>query len=302
LPSNAIMVIMSSPEASEVHSDDSRYLQQAIDAARGDPSFERMVELINLLSQGISLTPRLQWADVFPNDISTVACLSRSYRQLRSAVTLMMNGYCPEARVMLRGAYESSALARMLAKNLDSSDKWLRRQHWFPDREVREWFANTGPNRTSSPDEIIETYGRFYRETSRWAHPTAISCLPLVRGDEYGPRPQLGTVFIEEEFHSCVMEIAATALFSCFALRNSAAGEKAIDPQWRQRLYELAPEITGSEMPHLERDWATEQQQYEELQQKVQSSADLVNRLRRDPRSWDNLKASKPAVESDGSS
>ena len=43
-------------------------------------------------------------------------------------------------------------------------------------------------------------------------------------------------------------------------------------------------------MPHLERDWAIDQQQYDELQHKVQSAAELVDRLRRDPRSWDNLK------------
>ena len=158
------------------------------------------------------------------------------------------------------------------------------------------------PAKASRPDEIIDTYGRFYRETSRWAHPTALSCIPLMRGNEYGPQPQLGTVFVEEEFRSCVMEIAATALFACFALRNSAAGEEAIDPWWRQRLYELAPQITGSEMPHLERDWTIEQEQYEELQQKVQLAADLTDRLQSDPRSWDNLKAPKIRNESEGSS
>jgi hypothetical protein len=296
------MVIMNDHEASEARTDDSRYLRQAADMARGDSSFERMVELIGLLGQGISLAPRLPWTDVYPNDLSALACLSRAFRQLRSAVTLMMNGYCPEARVMLRGAYESSALARMLAKDLDSADKWLRREHWFPDREVRQWFASAGSIQSSRSDEIIDTYGRFYRETSRWAHPTALSCIPLMRGNEYGPRPQLGTVFVEEEFRSCVMEIAATALFACFALRNSAAGEEAIDPWWRERLYELAPQITGSEMPHLERDWAVEQEQYEELQQKVQLAADLTDRLQSDPRSWDNLKAPKIRNESEGSS
>ena len=36
-------------------------------------------------------------------------------------------------------------------------------RHWLLDREVRQWFADTGSTQSSRPDEIKETYSRFYR-------------------------------------------------------------------------------------------------------------------------------------------
>jgi hypothetical protein len=55
--------------------------------------------------------------------------------------------------------------------------------------------------------------------------------------------------------------------------------------------FELAREITNSDMPHLDRDWAAEQQQYEELQKRIQTAAHLNETLHHDPRSWLSLKA-----------
>lgn len=123
-------------------SDDIRQLQHALRVSEQDPRFARMTAAVNLLGEGLSLAPCCPWRDAFPNDISALACLGRSYRQLRAAVTLMMNGYCTEARVILRSVYGNAAVARMLARDPQKAEKWLRKQHWYPDREVRSWFSD----------------------------------------------------------------------------------------------------------------------------------------------------------------
>jgi hypothetical protein len=191
--------------------------------------------------------------------------------------------------VLLRAAYESAALSRMLGKDPSRAEKWIRKQHWFPDREVRAWFANAVPNSVSTPEEILNTYGAAYRQTSTIAHPTAVACFSALHLDEEGVSPQLESIFSEDDFRNCTIEVAATAIFTCFALRNAAVSEDAIDPEWRRRLYDLARQMNDSDMPHLERDWAAEQSKYENLQRKIQSDEGLFEHLRNDPRSWDNL-------------
>src|SRR5215467_11744278 len=98
-----------------------------------------MCDAVNLFGDGLGLLPRCPWHDVFPNDLSATACFGRAYRQLRAAVTLLMSGYYTEARVILRSTYECAAAARMLAKDPQRAEKWLRKERWFPDREVRSW-------------------------------------------------------------------------------------------------------------------------------------------------------------------
>jgi hypothetical protein len=280
----------------ENESDDIRHLSDAVEASRGDPSFELMVSIVRLLGEGLALIPRLAWSDVFANDLSATACLARAFRQLRAAITLMMSGYYAETYVILRGAHECAGAARMLAKQPDRADKWLRNQAWWPDREVRNWFADS-PNSVRTSEEIKSSYSFAYRRLSRWSHPTALACLRLVMGDEDGPRLDVESKFAEDEFRDCVVSITGAALFSCFALRNAAVSEKAIDPQWRQRLYELARVITDSDMAHLERNWEQEQHLYDALQQRVQAADNLISKLRNDPRSWQNLAEPTSAEE-----
>jgi hypothetical protein len=271
-------------------SDDAHYLDQAIAHASTDPAVARMGKAIGLFAAGLAMVPKIEWQAVYPNDFAAVACLARALRQLRAACTLMMWGYCAEAYVLLRAAYESSGLGRMLAKDPDRAEDWLRKELWFPDREVRKWFAGSGSNSTGTPEEVHNTYSTVYREMSARSHPTAVTCVSALRIDESGPAPQLETVFDDEEFSACASAIASTALFACFALRNAAVDEEVLDPQWRQAVYELAQEIFNRDMAHLDRDWAEERRQYEQLQARVQSAANLTEKLRRDPRSWVNLK------------
>ena len=114
---------------------------------------------------------------MFPNDFAALACLARAYRLLRGTFTLMVWGYGTEAQVLLRSVYEAAALARMLAKDPTRAEKWVRKQQWFPDREVRSWFANAGANNASTPEEILKIYGTAYKQGSVRAHPTAIACM-----------------------------------------------------------------------------------------------------------------------------
>lgn len=136
---------------------------------------------------------------------------------------------------------------------------------------------------------MTKAYSRAYREMSKWAHPTAISCARLIQPTEWGPELHLETACDQAEYWACAAEVAVTAIFACLALRNAAVHESAIPPDWRQRLTELARQILDSDMPHLERDWDQEQRDYDELQNKIQSIDDLQRNLHANPRSWDNL-------------
>jgi hypothetical protein len=54
-------------------------------------------------------------------------------------------------------------------------------------------------------------------------------------------------------------------------------------PQWRQDVYDLARQMTSSDMVHLDRDLAEKQCQYEQLQHRGQSAAHRDEALHRDP-------------------
>jgi hypothetical protein len=120
-----------------------------------DPVLARTNKALSLFSAGILLVPRLEWQAVYPNDVSALACLTRAYWLLRASYMLMISGYPQEVRVLLRVVYESSGLARMLARDPDRAEKWLREQHWFPDREVRRWFAESVPNDSNSASDCL---------------------------------------------------------------------------------------------------------------------------------------------------
>ncbi len=272
--------------------DDSRHLQQVLETLDHDPRFNRMTAAVNLLGDGLGLVPRAEWSDVYANDLSAFACLIRSYRALRAASNLLLFGYYGEVRCILRGVYESAALSRMLAKEPELAEKWLRKEKWFPDREVRAWFGEATASSPEEAQETAESYAKVYRQMSTWAHPTAISCLPLIKpdaNDDTRPGLQLRTFFDHGAMESLIGEMTLTALFACFAFRNSLANERAIDPRWREALYDLAQQVSDTEMPHLARDWKEEQSYYEALKQKVQEVSSLREHLQNSPSSWDNL-------------
>jgi hypothetical protein len=275
--------------------DDSRHFQQVLETLDQDPRFNRMTAAISLLGDGLGLVPLAEWSNVYANDLSAFACLIRSYRALRAASNLLLFGYYGEVRCILRSVYESAALSRMLAKEPELAEKWLRKEKWFPDREVRAWFGEVTASSREEAQEATESYAKAYRQMSAWAHPTAISCLPLIRpdvNDDTKPGLRLTTSFDQGAMESLIGEMTLTALFGCFAFRNSLANERAIDPRWRESLYDLAQQVSGTEMPHLARDWEKEQSYYEALKQKVQEVSSLSEHLQKSPSSWDNLNKS----------
>jgi hypothetical protein len=283
------------PGAAADFLDDGRHFQQVFEMFDRDQTLENMNIAISLLGDGIALIPRLQWDQVFPNDLAAFACLIRSYRALRGASSLLLLGYYGEVRLILRSVYESATLSRMLAKEPQLAEKWLRKDRWFPDREVRAWMAGMRTNNPAEASELAEGYARVYRQMSTWAHPTALSCLPLISPDDDDltrPGLHLSTKFDADAVKSVILEITFAAVFACFAFKNCLVDERAIHPQWRQYLYDFARRVSGQDMPHLERDWEEQQRFYEELARKVQSADHLDDHLRQSPFSWDNISRS----------
>ena len=231
----------------------------------------------------------------YANDTSAFACLIRSYRSLRAASTLLLCGYYGEVRHLLRGVYESASLSRMLAKEPDLAEKWLRKQQWFPEKDVRAWLRKVRGNQPGEAKDVTEDYAIAYRQISVWAHPTAVSCMPLIKpDDDDAARPglQLSTTFDPDTANSCILEITFAAIFACFAFRNSLVDERAIDPGWREAFYKFAQQASGTDMPQLVRNWEEERRLYRELKRKVQEVDSLDEHLRTSPSSFDNLKDS----------
>lgn len=66
-------------------------------------------------------------------------------------------------------------------------------------------------------------------------------------------------------------------------------------PTWRRDLAVLAREVTGEAMPHLDRDWDREQDEYVRLQALVLPAADLDGFLSAQPNSWANTRGRSTA-------
>jgi hypothetical protein len=273
--------------------DDVLHLRLAVN--RGSlPALEHATTTIDLLGQLIALFPPLRWEHMFANDLAARACFGRTYRQLRAAATLTFNGYYSEVDLILRGAYEAASLGRYLAKEPARAEEWVKKRQWVPDGEVRRWMSTT--NYLGMDDQARNQYRDLYRELSAQAHPTAASCLSVIENQDGRPAVVLKTGFDDRRFVSSFEKVAALGLFACFAAKNAAVRDEVIDPDWRQRLAEVAREITGKELPHLERDWEVEHQKYRDLRDLLRDIGDLPTVLAANPASDDNLKR---ALEAD---
>jgi len=211
-----------------------------------------------------------------------------------AAVHLLLFGYYSEVRCLLRASYESAGLGRMLAKEPDKAERWLRKMSWFPDREVRAWLRQAG----QVTDDQHADFGRFYGRLSGWAHPTALSALQTAEMTD--DSITFGLVTRPDLAHARTLldEIAATAIFCAFALRNAAVSEQALDPAWRRDLYAAMEDLTGQVQPHLQRQWDLERAHYDRLAKRTRDLAHLEDELRSNRRSWHNLSTDDP-VEGD---
>jgi hypothetical protein len=241
---------------------------------------------MDLLAYGAFAIQEYPFDETFENDLSAAVVLARCYRQLTGAWVVTTHGLLGEARNLLRSAYESASLARTLAKDPKLADQWIRDGKWFPDQRVRQWLSDV---RRDPPEEIL-SYRNFYAEASAWAHPTAESCMGLisVEKDHFFLNPTI--TFNATACRETVAIITGTALFACFAFRNAVVDEQAIPPAWRRDLHELAREISGDPMYHLDRDWEAEQEHYDAVMANLRDRKYLKGQLRTHPRAYNNLK------------
>ena len=254
------------------------------------PILGQVERALGLLAWALGSSADAMQGHMFPNDLGALACFTQAFRALQGSVLLGMTGYYMQARALMRTCYESAGLGRLIAKDPQLAEKWLRKQQWVPDREVRAGIeAQTVPDGSSSP------YAAHYRIASAAAHPTARATLGQVLTAGGGVRPVLSSVFVEDDLVMVLREAAALAVFACFALQRAAADERALPPAWRRDLAVLAREVTGEAMPHLDRDWDREQDEYVRLQALVLPAADLDGFLSAHPNSWVNTQGRSAA-------
>jgi len=268
-----------------------RHLVQYGEAADQLPELDQLGRAMNLFLYASRRQTVFPNDSTFPNDMAGSACMARAAQQLEATTVLVSYGFHAEVRNLLRSVYESVGLGRTLAKARDKremADKWLKDGVYWPDKIVRRWLDE---NQVVEPG-AVEDYRSMYREMCAWAHPMARSCMGLFadRGDalELIPEP----AFDLELCRQTIVEIAATAVFACFAFRNALAKEEVIDPAWRRDLKDLAEELAGQPLPHLERDWVAEHERYDAMIARLRTMDELDEMLRQHPRSFDNL--SKP--------
>jgi hypothetical protein len=239
--------------------------------------------VINMIADAFNEGPRAT------NLLAAVACYTRAFRGIRTATLLATSGLYLEARVYARDVYESSSLARMLAKRPDKADEWLRADHWINDNEVRQFaqkFTAPGMPITES------AYRDYYRIASDLHHPTAMACLPLVLASPVEPcMPRLASEYDEEAFENVLKEIALECGYVCLTMINAFADPEAIPPGWRHAVTEFVRAI-GSEMDwsHLERDWEEDARRFEDLAAHVIGADRLPDVLREHPNSLDNVR------------
>ncbi|HEY9562629.1 MAG TPA: hypothetical protein VIR30_02565 [Nocardioides sp.] len=131
-----------------------------------------------LIALGLEHESPHPWDGTFANEFGAIACFSRSHGSLRAATALAVSGYYTDVEPLLRSAYESASLGRMLAKQPELADKWLLQNEWTPDRIVRRWVEEE-----RGPGEA-DAYAAYYRQASNATHPTAQAALRSIAFDD----------------------------------------------------------------------------------------------------------------------
>jgi hypothetical protein len=99
--------------------------------------FQRMEQALFLLESAVDMIPYVSWDNMFANDYGARVCLTVAARQLRASAFLAFIAYYPESRILLRSVYESASLARVLAKDPDLAERWLRKHRMRAMTELR---------------------------------------------------------------------------------------------------------------------------------------------------------------------
>lgn len=252
-----------------------------------ESEFDTLHQIMGLIEQMLLAASTSNPDHWFPNNMAAHACLIRAYQGLQASACLCVLGFYSEAIATIRVVYESAGLARALAHKSADAEKWLHEGHWKNDGFSRKF----GKEMAASSADAGIAYQQFYEHASQYAHPMAVSVLPMLfghKGDSYGPR--LYPEFDGDQFEKVAKEITIEALFVAYALRNSAAAVEVLPPEWLQELARLAELMTGQQVSDVKRDWAEYERRHEALVGKVRHDDELNAVLDEDPNSVRNLK------------
>jgi hypothetical protein len=277
----------SGPGAEETNDglDDAKHFIEIGEWIAEAPEYQRAIHAIQLLQDGLDLIPPLTPETAFPNVVGGASCLTLATRQTRAALHLLLWGYYTEVRSLLRAAYESASLSRMLAHDPKTAERWLQRSSWVPQKHVDAWSGEG----LGFDDVAVKSFGRAYGQFSIFAHPSAQAALASTEVDDDTMSFRIASKLDTHIAGTILLEIEAVAVFACFALRNASVDERALDPRWRAAVHEAAATALGTDLPHLERDWAAEQAAFVELRRRARDVSELDHELRQNPNSWDNL-------------
>ncbi len=256
---------------------------QAATAEVYGPVLDRIVRGLDLLFFALERSADCEVSPPAPNSTAALACLSSSFRGIRAATLLAVQGYLTEARTIVRRTYEAAALGRMLAKEPHLAERWLEKGEWFPDGKVREWFGVQSP-----PGDERSCYQDFYREAGAYAHPTFRSTVPLIVEGGRLSRMSLDTKLEPGNALVVFREIAAEAVFVCLAARNAMASLDVLGPDWIKSLDELATDI-GADLPKLRQNYDSAAADYERFVAQVMPASEVDRYLQEHPNSLDNI-------------
>jgi hypothetical protein len=252
-----------------------------------DQEFGTLHEILGLIEMGLQASWSGDESHWFPNNIAAHACLVRAYQGLQASACLCALGFYTESMATMRIVYESAGLARSLAHKPKDAEDWLHKGHWKSDGFSRKFSKEM----TSSSSDSGIKYNEFYDQSSGYAHPMAISVLPMLfghKGNDF--RPRLYPEFDEDEFRKVARSITLEALFVAFAFRNASATFETIPAWWLKRLDEISAEATGRPVADAQRDWAEHDRRYEQLMSFVRHDDELPEALASDPNSLKNVK------------
>lgn len=219
---------------------------------------------------------------LFANAVGGLACFSLAHRHIRGCLLLLHFGYYESVAPILRAAYEAAECGQYLSKDPAAADRWVERPSSWPNREVR--------GRLGEVTKRTE-YGHFYGVVSALTHPTAKAAMAAVTIDSDHLRAQILRADPDSaRVQATALHIAATAVFTCFALIN-AAGPDTLEPQWRRGVRDLAQALTdvadlGTDWSHLDEEYGAAQEQWNRIVEHLRPTADLEDALDSHPQSW----------------
>lgn len=264
-------------------------LATSIELTRASPecieSMGRLMGVLGLLRYGLSLTSQGRVGE-FPNTVAAVSCFARAYHGIQASALLCVTANYTEARTLIRGVYEAAGLGRTLAHESELAEKWLHSHKWLSDKFARSYqksFTTADPNSDRN-------YGSYYQAASNTAHVTVKSTVPYAFNHDARVNLTFGSVSRSEQLISVLREIVIMALFTCFCLRNACTDSRLLGSKWNQALADIAKDVSGKELPHLNQDWSADDEFLTRFLAHVRHDEDLNDALTTDPTAYDNVR------------